>query len=172
MTPGISRRPSRIQAQTVRRSWGMAGSRPSNRWNCAGARRGGRSALRPRRTANRPMPIIEPPDPQLPLSQGDVLKGVALFITRETWAEAGGEYKKTSHRLCLVISRPCVVGHKPNAVVAAVEKMEDNVPRDVETFKDILDFLTDLRDAPDSPDVFYLGQVPGFDGRFGARLDS
>jgi len=64
------------------------------------------------------------------------------------------------------------VGHKPNAVVAAVEKMPDNVPREVETFADILDFLADLRDGTDAPDVFYLGQVPGFEGRFGARLDS
>jgi hypothetical protein len=50
--------------------------------------------------------------------------------------------------------------------------MADHVPRDVITFEDILGFLTDLRDGPDSPDVFYLGQVPGYEGRFGARLDS
>jgi hypothetical protein len=118
------------------------------------------------------MPIIEPHDPNLPHSQGDVLQGVSLFITKESWSEAGGEVKKTAHKLCLIISRPCVVGHKPSAVVAAIEKMADNVPRDVETFEDILGFLTDLRDGTDSPDVFYLGQVPGFDGRFGARLDS
>ncbi len=118
------------------------------------------------------MPIIELPDPNLPLSQGDVLKGISLFLTKESWAEAGGEHKRTGHKLCLVLSRPCVVGHKPNAVVAAIEKMADNVPRDVDTFEDILGFLTDLRDGPDSPDVFYLGQVPGFDGRFAARLDS
>jgi hypothetical protein len=118
------------------------------------------------------MPIVEPPVPDLPLSQGDVLRGVTLSITRESWAAAGGEPKKTSHPLCLIISRPCVVGHKPNAVVAAVQKMTDNVPGDVVTFDDICDFLTELRDGADSPDVFYLGQVPGFDGRFGARLDS
>jgi hypothetical protein len=118
------------------------------------------------------MPIIELPIPERPLTQGDVLKGVTLFLTKDTSAEAGGEYQKTSHKLCLVISRPCVVGHKPNAVVAAIEKMKDNVPDDVKTFKDILDFLTDLRDGTGSPDVFYLGQVPGFEGRFGARLDS
>jgi hypothetical protein len=118
------------------------------------------------------MPIIEPPDPELPLSQGDVLKGISLYLTGGSWAQTGGEHKKTAHKLCLVLSRPCVVGHKPNAVVAAIEKMADNVPRDVETFEDILGFLTDLRDGADSPDVFYLGQIPGFDGRFGARLDS
>ncbi len=118
------------------------------------------------------MPIIELPDPNVSLSQGDVLQGVSLFITKESWSGAGGEAKKTSHKLCLVISRPCVVGHKPNVVVAAIEKMADSVPRDVETFEDILGFLTDLRDGPDTPDVFYLGQIPGFEGRFGARLDS
>lgn len=118
------------------------------------------------------MPIIEPHDPNLPLSQGDILQGVSLFVTKDSAAETGGEARKTAHKLCLIISRPCVVGHKPNAIVAAIEKMADNVPRDVETFDDILGFLTDLRDGTDSPDVFYLGQVPGFDGRFGARLDS
>lgn len=118
------------------------------------------------------MPIIEPAIPERPLSQGDVLKGVALFTTKDSWAEAGGEPKRTTHKLCLVISRPCVVGHKPNALVAAIEKMADNVPGDVKTFADVRDFLTDLRDGSDSPDVFYLGQVPGFDGRFAARLDS
>lgn len=118
------------------------------------------------------MPIIEPHDPSLPLSQGDVLRGVSLFITKESWTEAGGEAKKTPHKLCLIVSRPCVVGHKFNAVVAAIEKMADNVPRDVETFEDILGFLTHLRDGADSPDVFYLGQIPSYEGRFGACLDS
>jgi hypothetical protein len=118
------------------------------------------------------MPIIEPPVSDLPLSQGDVLRGVTLFLTKETWTTAGGDHKKTSHQLCLIISRPCVVGHKPNAVVAAVEKMADNVPREVVTFDEICGFLTDLRDGTDSPDVFYLGQIPGFEGRFGARMDS
>jgi hypothetical protein len=105
------------------------------------------------------MPIIEPADLQLPLSQGDVLKDVRLFVTKDTWEDSGGDFHKTPHKLCLVISRPCVVGHKPYAVVAAIEKMGDNVPRDVETFEDIRSFLTDLRDGPESPDVFYLGQV-------------
>jgi len=118
------------------------------------------------------MPIIEPPVPELPISQGDVLNGVTLFITKESWAENGGDHKATGHKLCLIASRPCAVGHKPNAIVAAVEKMADKVPREVVTFDDILDFLTDLRDGTDSPDIFYLGQIPGFDGRYAARLDS
>ncbi len=118
------------------------------------------------------MPIIEPADVQLPLSQGDILKDVCLFVTKDTWEEPGGESHKTAHKLCLMISRPCVIGHKPYVVVAAIERMGDNVPRDVESFEDILNFLTDLRDGPNSPDVFYVGQVPGYEGRFGARLDS
>src|SRR5262249_23901265 len=140
--------------------------------NCGGARRAGRFAPRPRRTANKPMPIIEPPDPNLPLSQGDVLKDVPLFITKETWADAGGDSERLAQKLCLMISRPCVVGHKPNAVVAAVEKYKDRVPKDVQTFEDVVNFLTDLRDAPDTPDVFYLGQLPNYEGRYCAKLDS
>jgi hypothetical protein len=84
----------------------------------------------------------------------------------------GGEGKKTKHKLCLILSLPCFVGHKPQAIVAAIEKMADSVPRGLDTFEDVLGFLTSLRDGTDSPDVFYLGQIPGFEGRFAARLDS
>jgi hypothetical protein len=118
------------------------------------------------------MPIIEQPDSLYPLSQGDVLRDVRLFITKESWTDTGGECHKVPHKLCMVVSRPCVVGHKPNALVAAVERYADRVPRDVQSFEDILAFLTDLRDGADSPDVFYLGQLPGHEGRYGARLMS
>ncbi len=115
------------------------------------------------------MPIIETPIPGTPLTQGDVLTGVPLFVSAGT---GDGPARKAPHKMCMVVSRPCVVGHKPNVVVAAVEKMADSVPRDVETFDEILRFLKRLRDAPDSPDIYYLGQIPGFEGRFAARLDS
>jgi hypothetical protein len=118
------------------------------------------------------MPIIEAQNPALPLSQGDVLKDVRLFLTQTSWAAEGGDALKTPHKLCLIVSRPCVVGRKPHAIVAAVERFADRVPREVESFDDIREFLTDLRDGTDAPDVFYLGQVPGYEGRFGARLDS
>jgi len=118
------------------------------------------------------MPIIEPSVPDLPISQGDVLRGVALFTTKESWAENGGDHKQTNNKLCLVISRPCVAIHKSTTIVAAIEKMQDSTPRDVVTFDDILAFLTDMRDGADSPDHFYLGQIPGFEGRYSARLDS
>jgi hypothetical protein len=62
------------------------------------------------------MPIIESPDPSLPISQGDILKDVVLFVTQESWRKDGGECKQMKHKLCLILSRPCVVGHKPNAV--------------------------------------------------------
>ena len=113
------------------------------------------------------MPIIETPDSLLPLSQGDVLRDVRLFLTRESWAEAGGDCLKLPHKLCLVISRPCIVGHKPNVITAAIERYTDRVPRDVQSFEDILAFLTELRDGAESPDVFYLGQLPGHEGRYG-----
>src|SRR5262249_12972567 len=118
------------------------------------------------------LPIIEPPDPQLPLSQGDVLKDVRLFFTKETWSEAGGEAGRLAQELCMVVSRPCCVAHKAMAIVAAVEKFSNRVPKDFQTFEDIRNFLTDLRDAPDAPDIFYLGQLPNYDGRYGAKLDS
>ena len=42
------------------------------------------------------MAIIEGISPDLPLSQGDVLKDVRLFLTRDAGAEEGGEPQKAS----------------------------------------------------------------------------
>lgn len=113
------------------------------------------------------MPIIETAIPDSPLSQGDVLSGVKLFRTNC----ADGESIACPDRFCLVLSRPCVAIHKPVVTVAAVEKYSPSIPKDVESFQDMLDFLTDLRDGTDTPDVFYLGSLPDEDGRFCARLD-
>ena len=64
-----------------------------------------------------------------------------------------------------------MIGHKDDAIVASIERLADKPPRDLESFKRVLSFLTSLRDGPNSPDVFYLGQIPGTSGRFAARLD-
>jgi hypothetical protein len=74
--------------------------------------------------------------------------------------------------LCLVLSRPCVAAHKKHVVVAAVARFPDNVPKNIDSFDKVLAFLTGARDGGSSPDVFYLGQLPGRSGRYGARLDS
>jgi hypothetical protein len=118
------------------------------------------------------MPIIESPIPTSPLSQGDILKGIALFATKEAWLEAGGEPLKAPFKMCLVMSRPCVLTHKAYAIVAGIEKYQDSVPKGVDNFDDVRDFLTVARDGTTAPDVFYLGQLPGLTGRFCARLDS
>jgi len=118
------------------------------------------------------MPIIEPANPDLLLSQGDILEGVSLFVTQQPWTDKGGGPEKITNRMCIIVSRPCVVGHKGHVIVAAIEKMANNPPKTAQTFEDILNFLTDLRDAPDSPDRFYLGQLPNEEGRFNAKLDS
>jgi hypothetical protein len=65
-----------------------------------------------------------------------------------------------------------VAAHKKHVIVAAVAKFPDNVPRNIDTFHNVLDFLTGIRDGGSSPDVFYLGQLPGRTGRYCARLDS
>lgn len=120
------------------------------------------------------MPILKPPESDAPLSQGDLLKGLKLHATGPDWLEAGGTATNL-HKgsLCLVISRPCVVAHKGRVLVAAVEAFKPSVPKDIESFKDIVGFLEDLRDGFGSPDCFYLGQLASEgDGRFCARLDS
>lgn len=118
------------------------------------------------------MPIIEPVPIEVPLSQGNILKGVRLFATAECWNATGGQPADVRTKLCLVLSRPCVAQHKRHVTVAAIERYKGNVPGDIKTFDDILGFLVDTRDGVESPDVFYLGEIPAEKGRFCARLDS
>jgi hypothetical protein len=65
-----------------------------------------------------------------------------------------------------------VAAHKKHVVVAAVAKYPDAVPKNIDSFDKVLDFLTGARDGGSSPDIFYLGQLPGRSGRYCARLDS
>lgn len=116
------------------------------------------------------MPIIDPVNEALPLSQGDILRDVTLYST-ECTLEDGPRSKASKARLCLVLSRPCVVGHKAAITVAEIQKYSMDLPRDVSTFDDMLDFLTAIRDGSESPDVFYLGHLLGEEGRFCARLE-
>lgn len=118
------------------------------------------------------MPIIEPARPGTPLTQGDILRSVALFATKGSWDDQGGQAAVTKSDVCLVLSRPCVAAQKKHVVVAAIAKYPDAVPKGLDTFGKVLDFLTGARDGTSSPDVFYLGQFPGHNGRFCARLDS
>lgn len=115
------------------------------------------------------MPIIEPPIPGAPLSQGDILKGIPLFFSKRG-AGASWECGSDKKNLCLVLSRQCVVEHKKLVTVAAIDKYSNNTP-DGQDFKGALLFLENLRDGNKSPDLFYLGQLPDMQGRFCARLD-
>jgi hypothetical protein len=117
------------------------------------------------------MPIVEMPDSGSPLSQGDLLKEINLFLTGDAWEATGGQPVKSPLHLCLVLSRPCVIEHKDTVIVASVEKLADKPPRDLDSFKKVLSFLTSLRDGPSAPDVFYLGQIPNMSGRYAARFD-
>ncbi len=118
------------------------------------------------------MPIIEPVANQTaPLSQGDILKGVSLFVTHEPWGDDGGGGRKTEHPLGLVLSRPCAAAHRNRVVVAAIEKYK-NPPPDFEDFDNAHEFFKEIRDGHTTLDLFYLGQVPGYEGSFCARFDS
>ena len=117
------------------------------------------------------MPIVLPVfDPNAPLSQGDILKGVPLFNTGKPGTAAPGavQYKAP---YCLVISRPCVTAHKDRVVVAAVERLAKSRPI-FEDFDEAKEYYEDIRDGKSSPDVFYLGQLDGEQGSFCARLDA
>src|SRR5262249_28021750 len=143
-----------------------------SRWSSGGPRPATRAARPLRGTANRPLPIIQTSPADAPLTQGDILSGVTLFATKGSWEDKGGQAAVTRFDLCLVLSRPCVAAHKKHVVVAGVAKYPDAVPKGIDSFDKVLDFLTGARDGGGSPDVFYLGQLPGLAGRFCARLDS
>lgn len=117
------------------------------------------------------MPIIELPADDAPLSQGDILHGVNLYGTARTWVDGGGDASLRGPKMCIVLSRSCSVAHKPRVVVSAVEKYPDSMPSDVESFGDMRNYLTDMRDGLGIPDVFYLGQLPDRSGRFCCRFD-
>src|SRR3990167_7458425 len=106
------------------------------------------------------MPIIEPPTSSEQLLQGDVLEGVRLFATARSWEDEGGNSQKAPQKLCMVLSRPCVMAHKRHVIVAGIEKYPDQVPKDVDSFAKVCVFLSDMRDGFGSPDIFYLGQLP------------
>lgn len=118
------------------------------------------------------MPIVETPHADWPLSQGDILTDVYLSATAKPWDVNGGVNAKAPFNICMVLSRPCVAAHKPQFIVAAVEKLKADPPKGAEGFDKVLSFMTGLRDGRTSPDQFYLGQLPGKTGRYAARFDS
>jgi hypothetical protein len=117
------------------------------------------------------MPIIETQIPGSPLSRGDILRDINLFATGEAWGAQNGTAAKSPRSLCVILSRPCVIEHKNAVIVAGGDKLPDSTLRDADTFKRILSFVTNLRDGTSSPDVFYLGQLPGLSGRYAAQFD-
>jgi hypothetical protein len=53
-----------------------------------------------------------------------------------------------------------------------VDSYKVDKPAKADTFKKVHDFLVHMRDGRDTPDVFYLGHLPGKKGRYGCRLDA
>ena len=84
----------------------------------------------------------------------------------DSWEAASG--KQTN--FCLVLSRQCVVEHKPTLTVAAVDRSPGEALLGQDLTSTIF-YLESLRDGNKSPDLFYLGQLPATAGRYCARLD-
>jgi len=120
------------------------------------------------------MPILNEARDDAPLTQGDVLKDIPLFATGQGWSQSGESPTKVKSPLCLVLSRPCALLHQKQIIVAAIERNTTEPPREVKIFEKVHEYLVQLRDGFDTPDRFYLGQIPGFPepGRYFARLDS
>lgn len=117
------------------------------------------------------MPIIESVNSDVPLSQGDILVDIVLYSTAEPWVDKGREVR-APFKMCLVLSRPCVLAHKGYLIVAGIDRYQDQKPKGTDTFDKYLNFLTTMRDGEGSPDRFYLGHLPRCSGRFCACLDS
>src|SRR5579872_5912831 len=118
------------------------------------------------------MPIIELPIAEYPLRQGDILRDITLFATKKSWNENGGEGVQSPFKLCLIVSRQCVIENKQHITVVGVEKYPEDTPREIDSFDKALDFMTSARDGVLTPDMFYLGQLPHRKGRYCAKLDS
>ncbi len=123
------------------------------------------------------MPILRRPDDDAPLSQGDILQGLRLYITGRDWSslDAPGESaERAEHcKYAMVVSRPCAIAHKPMILVTAIDAVQGNVPSNVKSFAEVQAFLDDLRVGYGKPDRFYLGQIPNAEpGRYYAHLDS
>jgi hypothetical protein len=116
------------------------------------------------------MPIIESVHVEMPISQGDVLQQVPLH--RTSIGDGEPHNVPSMSPLCMVISRPCGIAHKNDLLVAEIVKYDQSVPKGVESFVQALDYLKTQRDGTSSPDRFYLGEIPGKDGRYVARLDA
>lgn len=123
------------------------------------------------------MPILTVPNENAPLSQGDILKGLRLYSTGGNWhdpQEPGGAAERAErYELSLVLSRPCVLKHKEDFLVAAVHAVREDPPADVTCFAEAEHFLEDLRDGKSRPDRFYVGWIAPLEpGRYYAHLDS
>ncbi len=111
------------------------------------------------------MPIIETPGDTL--SQGDIFENVEVSFT-----ESAGQFLPAPSKLVMVVSRPCNLAHKKLVTVGLIKKVSETPPTDLKSFSDVKDYLDATRDGTDTPNRFYLGQLPNRDGRHFLNLDA
>lgn len=106
-------------------------------------------------------------EPAAPLMQGDLLKEIPLHATDSSYQAASDQLDL----FCLVLSRPCVARHKSWVVVAPVRFFSGAQSLDGKTFDEAEIYFERLRDGVDTPDRFYLGNIPEKRERYIAHLD-
>lgn len=117
------------------------------------------------------MPILLPPAPDAPLSQGDVLTAVRTFAT-DTDGEAPVEMGAMSS-MVMVVSRPCNAVRDESVIVAPIVKRSLTDVRGFKSVEDTIRFFQGLRDGRSSPDMFYLGELDSSSGaRWFAKCDA
>src|SRR5262245_55494337 len=98
------------------------------------------------------MPILLPPNPDAPLTQGDVLNQITTHI-----ADVDGSPSARADWV-IVVSRPCKAIRASTIIVAPIGKRPLQDIRNDRTFGGIVRFFDGVRDAHGAPDSFYLGE--------------
>lgn len=119
------------------------------------------------------MPIIETEGLGGPLRQGDLLRGLQIFVTHH----AHGAVPLAQSDFGLVLSRHCNALRSEPVLVISIKPWKAAFLKELQAEGMTLDkarrILASLRDGDGQPDVFYLGELSDNDqARYCARLDS
>lgn len=114
------------------------------------------------------MTILVAPEPNAPLSQGDVLRFSGLL----SWTDRDGSpSSKNDIKFLLVVSRNCRAIRAPRVLVCPIvptRLVNDGLGT---TYKEVKEHLSSIRDGASNPDRFYLGELDITGHRYAAHLD-
>jgi len=125
------------------------------------------------------MPILLPANPDLPLSQGDVLVSIPTYHTGVDGAPVLNPAPARSEKaqvpsedsMVMVVSRPCNAVRDETIIVAPIVKKPLQEIKG-QSFADVIRVFQGVRDGRTMPDLFYLGEQPAEpNARYFAKFD-